>query len=152
MREVQAFTSTYVCKVSTDFFQEKMANLMGRLEFACIYLNGLTIICNSMFEDHLSKLTTVLGRLRRTGLTVNVEKLVFFAPKIEYRWSMLWKRRSHILAQLTDLVDEEKRKSTCTSDHQKTFHRMKKVMVKGSILNYLKFYQYFNIHIHASNI
>ena len=64
---------------------------------------------------------------------------------------MLWKRRSHILAQLTDLVGEEKRKITCTSDHQKTIDGIKKVMTKGSILNYLKFSQYFDIHKNTSN-
>ena len=86
MGEVPVFTSTYGCKCFNGFFKQKMANLMGRLVFVCTYLDGLMIICNCTFEDHLSKLTTALRMLRREGLKVNVEKIVFFVPKIEYRW------------------------------------------------------------------
>ena len=54
--------------VSLDAFQEKMVNLMEGLEFVRTYLNDLLLICNATFEEYLSKLTTVLRRLRRTEL------------------------------------------------------------------------------------
>ncbi len=60
--------------VSLDVFQEKMANLLEGLEFVRTYLDDLLVICNAVFEEHLSQLTTVLRRLRRAGLKVNAEK------------------------------------------------------------------------------
>ena len=66
-----------------------MDNLIEGLEFVRIYLDNLILICNATFEEHLSQLTTVLRRLRRTGLKINTEKSFFFAPKIEYLGYML---------------------------------------------------------------
>ena len=63
----------------------------------------------------------------------------------------MWKRRSHILAPLTDLVDKRKKKFTWTSEHQKAFDDTKKVIAKKIILNYPKFDQCFDIHKDASN-
>ena len=51
----------------------------------------------------------------------------------------MWKRRSHILAPLTDLVGKGKKKFTWKLEHQKAFEDMKKVMAKETILNYPKF-------------
>ena len=63
----------------------------------------------------------------------------------------MWKRRSHILAPLTDLVGKGKKKFTWTNEHQKAFDDMKAVMAKETILNYPKFDQCFDIHTDASN-
>ena len=39
--------------VSLDIFQEKIANLLERIEFVHTYLDDL-LICNAAFEEHLS--------------------------------------------------------------------------------------------------
>ena len=63
----------------------------------------------------------------------------------------MWKRRSHILAPLTDLVGVGKKKLKWTEIHQKALEDIKKVMAKETILNYLKFNDEFEIHTDASD-
>ena len=63
----------------------------------------------------------------------------------------MWKRRSHILAPLTDLVGKGKKKIKWNLEHQKAFEDMKRVMAKETILNYPKFDQCFDIHTDASD-
>ena len=63
----------------------------------------------------------------------------------------MWKRRSHILAPLTDLVGVGKKKLKWTEVHQKAFDDMKKVMAKETILTYPNFNEVFEIHTDASD-
>ena len=63
----------------------------------------------------------------------------------------MWKRRSHILAPLTDLVGKGKKKIEWNAIHQQAFEDIKKVMAKETILNYPKFGQPFEIHTDASD-
>ena len=63
----------------------------------------------------------------------------------------MWKRRSHILAPLTDLVGKGKKKIEWKEIHQQAFEDIKKVMAKETILNYPKFGQPFEIHTDASD-
>ena len=60
-----------------------------------------------------------------------------------------WKRRSHILAPLTDLVGVGKKKLKWTEIHQKAFEDIKKVMTKETILNYPNFNEVFEINTDA---
>ncbi len=60
-----------------------------------------------------------------------------------------WKRRSHILAPLTDLVKVGKKKLKWTEIHQKAFEDIKKVMTKETILNYPNFNEVFEINTDA---
>ena len=63
----------------------------------------------------------------------------------------MWQRRSHILAPLTDLVGEGKKKLAWTDSHQKAFNEIKAVMAKETILNYPDFNKVFEIHTDASD-
>ena len=63
----------------------------------------------------------------------------------------MWKRRSHILAPLTDLVGKGKKKIEWNNTHQQAFDDIKKVMAKETILNYPKFDKTFEIHTDASD-
>jgi hypothetical protein len=48
--------------VSPDIIQEKMSELMTRLDFACAYLDDLLIISTETgFDKHLEKLEQVLN-------------------------------------------------------------------------------------------
>ena len=51
-----------------DIFQEKMYGLMEGLEFVRCYLDDLLILSNGTYDDHLSKIDTVLQRLQQAGL------------------------------------------------------------------------------------
>ena len=56
----------------------------------------------------------------------------------------MWKRRSHILAPLTDLAGVGKEKKLkWTEVHQKAFEDIKKVMAKETILTYPNFNEVF---------
>ena len=69
---------------SPDLFQEKMSDLMEGLEYVRTYLDDLLVLGNTTFEDHINQLRTVLRRLQKAGLKVNVEKSSFCSHKIEY--------------------------------------------------------------------
>ncbi len=69
---------------SADIFQAQMMDLMASLEYVWAYIDDLLIITRGNLEDHLSKIETVLTRLRDAGLKVNVAKLFFCTHEIEY--------------------------------------------------------------------
>jgi len=48
---------------SPDIFQEKMSTLMQDLEYVRAYIDDLLVISNGSYEDHLTKLEVVLGKL-----------------------------------------------------------------------------------------
>ena len=79
-----------------------------------------------------------------------LKQLCSFLGMVQFYRDM-WKRRSHILAPLTDLVGKGKKKIEWKATHQQAFEDIKKVMAKETILNYPKFGQPFEIHTDASD-
>jgi hypothetical protein len=71
-------------KISPDFFQNFMSNLVQDMEYVKIYLYDLLILTNNSFKDHLLKLEMVLSRLSTAGMRVNISKSKFFAEQIQY--------------------------------------------------------------------
>ena len=61
--------------VSSDVFQEAMGNLMLDLENVYCYLDDIIVIGNSSFEDHMTQVDEVLGRLREKRMQVHLGKL-----------------------------------------------------------------------------
>ena len=57
---------------------------MDYLEFIRVYLDGLTIITSSSFEDHLAKVEEVMKQIQSAGLKCNIDKCKFTVPKEEY--------------------------------------------------------------------
>ena len=57
-----------------SIFQEKMHSLMEGLEFVRYYLDDLLILSNSICDDYLSKIDTVLQCLKQTGLKIRAKK------------------------------------------------------------------------------
>ena len=62
---------------SADIFQAQMMDLMASLDYVRAYIDDLLIITRGTLEDHLSKVDTVLTRLRDAGLKVNAAKSFF---------------------------------------------------------------------------
>ena len=50
---------------------------MAGLEFVRAYIDDLLIISKTTWDDHLTKLETVLKRLKKAGLKVNAKKSFF---------------------------------------------------------------------------
>ncbi len=69
---------------SPDLFQEKMSELMARLEFVRVYIDDLLCLMTGDFDDHLEKLERVLARLQEAGLKINANKLFFAQTELEY--------------------------------------------------------------------
>ena len=69
---------------SADIFQAQMMDLMASLDYVRAYIDDLLIITRGTLEDHLSKVDTVLTRLRDAGLKVNAAKSFFCTHEIEY--------------------------------------------------------------------
>ena len=53
---------------SPDIFQEKMNKLFAGFEYVRTYIDGLLIISNNSYDDHLNKLDNVLNKLQKSGL------------------------------------------------------------------------------------
>ena len=69
---------------SADIFQAQMMDLMASLDYVQAYIDDLLIITRGTLDDHLSKVETVLARLREAGLKVNAAKSFFCTHEIEY--------------------------------------------------------------------
>ena len=69
---------------SPDIFQEKIGTLMADLEFVRAYIDDCLVITKGDWNDHLSKLDTVLQRLGDAGLKVNATKSYFGHSELEY--------------------------------------------------------------------
>ena len=69
---------------SPDIFQEKMNELFAGFEYVRTYIDDLLIISNNSYDDHLSKLDTVLNKLQKSGFKVNAEKSFFCQSELEY--------------------------------------------------------------------
>jgi hypothetical protein len=67
-----------------DIFQAQMIDLMASLDYVRAYIDDLLIITRGTLDDHLSKVETVLARLRKAGLKVNAAKSFFCTHEIEY--------------------------------------------------------------------
>ena len=67
-----------------DIFQAQMMDLMASLDYVQAYVDDLLIITRGTIEDHISKIETVLTRLRDAGLKVNAAKSFFCTHEIEY--------------------------------------------------------------------
>jgi hypothetical protein len=65
-------------------FMKKMMDLMASLDYLRAYIDDLLIITRGTIEDHISKIETVLTRLRDTRLKVNSAKSFFCTHEIEY--------------------------------------------------------------------
>jgi hypothetical protein len=59
---------------SADIFQAQMMDLMASLEYVRAYIDNLLIITRGLLDDSISKIETVLTRLRGVGLKVNAAK------------------------------------------------------------------------------
>ncbi len=66
-------------------FQRLMQAVMGDLVFqmVLVYLDDL-LVYSSSFEAHLSRLETVLCRLREAGLKIKAEKCHFLQPEVRF--------------------------------------------------------------------
>ena len=66
-------------------FQRLMEIMLTGLnwEMCLVYLDDI-IIFSHTFEEHLSRLESVLSRLRTGGLKLNVKKCTFCAPEVKY--------------------------------------------------------------------
>ena len=69
---------------SPDIFQEKMSELFAGFDFVRTYIDDLLIISKGSFEDHLSKVDSVLIELEKAGLKVNATKSAFAQEELEY--------------------------------------------------------------------
>jgi hypothetical protein len=61
-----------------------MMGLMASLDYVQAYIDDLLIITRGHLEDHISKIETMLIRLRDAGLKVNAAKSFFCTHEIEY--------------------------------------------------------------------
>ena len=69
---------------SPDIFQENMSELMMDLEHVRAYIDDLLVFTSGSYEDHLSKVSQVLHRLKAAGLKVNATKSFFARHELEY--------------------------------------------------------------------
>ena len=71
---------------SPDIFQKAMNDIFGDLEYVIVYLDDILILSNEhdTFQDHLNKIETILKRLHKMGMKVNLAKSAFFKTTLDY--------------------------------------------------------------------
>jgi len=69
---------------SPDIFQEKMNELFAAFDYVRAYIDDVLIISNGSFQDHSTKVGTVLDKLLKAGFKVNAEKSFFAQDSLEY--------------------------------------------------------------------
>ena len=67
-----------------DIFQSIMDELLGDLDFVRTYIDDILIVSDGTFQDHMSKLNTVLDRLQTAGFRANLRKCFFGRDELEY--------------------------------------------------------------------
>ena len=72
-----------------DIFQEHMSELMQDLECVRAHIDDVALLTISTWEDHLTKVDTVLTRLKTAGLKVNGLKSFFGRSELECLGHML---------------------------------------------------------------
>ena len=89
-------------KTAPDIFQEKMMELMSGLDFVRTYLDDLLILSCGSFDDHTTRLNSVLARLRRAGLKLHLKKSTFAKGMVEYLGYVI--TRQGIMPQLSKIT------------------------------------------------
>ena len=79
------------------------ADLKGR--YVSNFLDDL-VVCSSSVEEHVSHVHEVLGRLQRTGFTLNSNKVVLGATEIKYLRHLLSARGVKILPERVALTQQ----------------------------------------------
>ena len=112
-------------KISVDVFQREMTKLFSNLDVILIYIDDILVVTKGDFQDHLEKLQIVLERFRKQGMQLNGKKSYFATQEVEYLGYIInrkvrvliglvnfyrdvWKRRSHFMAPLTNLVCQKR--------------------------------------------
>ena len=67
----------------SPIFQENMSELMHDLEYVRAYIDDVALLTSSTWEDHLTKVDTVLTRLEEAGLKVNGLESFFGRSELE---------------------------------------------------------------------
>ncbi len=69
---------------AADIFQAQMMDQMASLEYVQVYVYDLLNITGGTLDDHLLKIETLLTRLRKAGLKLNLAKSLLCTHEIEY--------------------------------------------------------------------
>lgn len=82
--------------------------IFGDIKFKYIYsfFDDLCVYSNGSFEDHLEKVSEVLGRLQEAGLTVNPEKITIAANHIQFLGHTFKNQSVSIHTERTQPIDQ----------------------------------------------
>ena len=69
---------------SPDIFRSKINQLMDALDYVRAYLDDILIVTKNTYDNHLSKLGTLLQALHAASLKVKIEKRPFATTSLEY--------------------------------------------------------------------
>ena len=67
-----------------DIFQSKVDELLVDIEGVKTYIDDILVLGKDVFENRIEQLRIIFGRLRASGLKVNVPKCSFGLKEIPY--------------------------------------------------------------------
>ena len=73
--------------ISADVFQREMTKLFDGLDFVMVYIDNILMVTKGNYEDHLSKLRTVLKKMLDKGMQLEAKK-TFSAPPRSNTWGI----------------------------------------------------------------
>ena len=65
-------------------FQEKMSELLARLDTVRVYIDDVLHVDKGMWQEHLTGLDEILARIQSAGLKINAKKSFFGVNKLDY--------------------------------------------------------------------
>jgi hypothetical protein len=90
--------------IAPDVFQNVMSKLTQDMEYVKAYLDDLLMLTYKSFNDHLTKLEMVLGRLSTAVMRANTSKSKFFTEQIEYLGYWITRKGIQLVQSKVDAI------------------------------------------------
>ena len=70
--------------ISADVFQRELSRLFEGIPYVLVYIDDILIITKETFEQHLQAVKTVLKKLLKVGMQLNIDKSHFATIEVSY--------------------------------------------------------------------
>ena len=70
--------------ISADVFQRKLSRLFEGMPYALVYIDDILIITKGTFEQHFEAVKTVLEKILKVDMQLNIDKSYFATIEVDY--------------------------------------------------------------------
>ena len=70
--------------ISADVFQQELSRIFKGISYLLVYIDDIQVITKGMFEQHLEAVKSVLVKLLKVDMQLNVDKSYFVTIEVDY--------------------------------------------------------------------